>query len=1013
VPLPQRTNLRTSLRQAWLLAPRWRAWLVSSVAAVVLLAAVIGLALQFLLLPRIDALRPLLMQHLSQSLGVQLRMDSMVADTRSSWLPRFELRGLRVLDAQASEVFRLDSISVQLSPWALMQGRVTHLAQLTLNAPQLTLRRDKQGQLWVAGVAIKNTGADPYAATDWLLSQSQVNVRQGRLRWRDETGQTPPFELNDFELTLRNAGQRHQLNATATPPAAWVATQHPVQLQLQLHSPADAAHVGDWRQWRGQGQASVRELNLAAPAPHVRALMQAAAFSMPLPPAPQWPQGLGSASLSIDFEQAQLSAARLVLDVPQLHHVQALAQALAPTLLLPPDLQLQALKGQFALTLNPAATSTAAGFDLKIEAFGFHSKAIGLWPSSRLQFTQSPVQSPPTTQHAQHTHRLDVAGLDLGTLSKALTLALPSPQARHWMQALALQGQAAQLQLHWLGAGTLAEQVSAWQQSKGQILLAPATQLQAQGRVQQLGFAAQTTPLLRPGLHGLDVNFEVNHDGGKLRVQTAASKPASLDLPGVLAGQVLPLQHLNAQLRWQHSAASGLQSLEAEKLQFANADVQGSSRFVWRQNASTKDASALDGREGQKPVQAIANFEQVGRRGQLGHLGHLDLQADVQHLVLNRLHHYLPQSLAPEVQAYVRSALQEGLAERLSVKLRGSLSDFPFAKAHQKQLNAGKPPTPPPPAGDAPVFELRAQLRQAQLGYASAWPALTQMDGDLVLRGTELTLSQVNAQVLGSPSWRLQQSQAQIADLRTPQLHLALTGAGDVGDLLRFVQHSPLAGGAASETANSLAHIRAEGESQLQLVLNLPLQHLEDTTLNGQLNLLGNQVQLHPDAPEITALKASLGFTQADFLIHAAQAEWLGGAFTLAGGSKLETLPGQSAPERVIDLLAQGRTTAQGWQALAAHGAASPTLARMARMGQRMSGGNPMPPCRRSCACKVVACPSWPCAAICKAWGFVCLRLLTKRRTPHCRCACKANGCRPCAVRATPTPMQTPTQVPR
>src|SRR5918999_912854 len=83
---------------------------------------------------------------------------------------------------------------------------------------RLGVRRDSAGDLYVAG--LKLGGADGGAGFGgWLLGQSEIVVRNADIEWRDEQRGAPPLVLSNLELKLVNSGASHSLGLTARTPA--------------------------------------------------------------------------------------------------------------------------------------------------------------------------------------------------------------------------------------------------------------------------------------------------------------------------------------------------------------------------------------------------------------------------------------------------------------------------------------------------------------------------------------------------------------------------------------------------------------------------------------------------------------------------------------------------------------------------------------------------------------------------------------------------------------------------
>ena len=94
-------------------------------------------------------------------------------------------RRLQVVDAQGGRALALPSVRATLS-WESLVVLELRLASLEIDAPDLTIRRDAEGQLFVAGFPIRRKASPDSKVGEWLLAQHEIRIRQARLVWRDE-----------------------------------------------------------------------------------------------------------------------------------------------------------------------------------------------------------------------------------------------------------------------------------------------------------------------------------------------------------------------------------------------------------------------------------------------------------------------------------------------------------------------------------------------------------------------------------------------------------------------------------------------------------------------------------------------------------------------------------------------------------------------------------------------------------------------------------------------------------
>ena len=134
-----------------------------------LLLVMVWSGLHFLIVPRIAEFRPLLEQQASRALGVKVRVGAVVA-LSNGLVPSFELRDVRLLDAQDREALHLPSVLAALSPRSLLG---LGFEQLYVEAPVLDVRRSTDGRFWVAGLPISNAEQSDGVAADWVFSQTE------------------------------------------------------------------------------------------------------------------------------------------------------------------------------------------------------------------------------------------------------------------------------------------------------------------------------------------------------------------------------------------------------------------------------------------------------------------------------------------------------------------------------------------------------------------------------------------------------------------------------------------------------------------------------------------------------------------------------------------------------------------------------------------------------------------------------------------------------------------------
>lgn len=144
---------------------------------------------------------------------------------------------------------------------------------------------------------------------------------------------------------------------------------------------------------------------------------------------------------------------------------------------------------------------------------------------------------------------------------------------------------------------------------------------------------------------------------------------------------------------------------------------------------------------------------------------------------------------------------------------------------------------------------LYAQLRDGKMHFQPGWPALTEIDGELLLRDGELTVSSRHARLLDSVSTQAQ-AQAQLLH-RTGPAVLAVESnfSGPLADALKLMQDGPLA----ELTGNPLVGWRGDGTVSGTLELAIPLQRTEDPAAQLAVDLSSDVQASRVDIPMLQA----------------------------------------------------------------------------------------------------------------------------------------------------------------
>lgn len=217
------------------------------------------LGVRHLVLPHLPEYRGEIAGLIAHSIGLPVQIRGLGASL-DGWRPRLHLEGFTIHDKAGLPALTLDRVEAEVA-WVSLPLMRLKLYRLEIDAPELSIRRDGDGQLFVAGLPVQTSGESDGAFADWLLSQREVLIRHARLEWRDGLRKAPPLALDEVDFRLENRGALHRFGLTAHPPEA-LATMLDVRGELhgsdlkhgaswrgELFAGLDYAKLGAWRPW--------------------------------------------------------------------------------------------------------------------------------------------------------------------------------------------------------------------------------------------------------------------------------------------------------------------------------------------------------------------------------------------------------------------------------------------------------------------------------------------------------------------------------------------------------------------------------------------------------------------------------------------------------------------------------------------------------------------------------------------------------------------------------------------
>ena len=379
-----------------------------------------------------------------------------------------------------------------------------------------------------------------------------------------------------------------------------------------------------------------------------------------------------------------------------------------------------------------------------------------------------------------------------------------------------------------------------------------------------------------PGVSGLGGAFEFSNQGGKA---TLSMTDGMLHFPGVFEEPSIPVQTLQAQVDWhmQHERLA----VTVPEVKFSNEDAQGSFSGSWHMGESEADRLP----------------------------GYLQLHGVLKQANGARVYRYLPLEVPEIARHYVRDSVKQGQGRDVEFEITGNLVDMPFDRPNTGRFYI-----------KAPVHDVEYEFVPAALheGELPRWPALTDLRGTLVFEGISMQVLNAETGFVGHPMLRMGAVTADIPDLESPHLKVHAQGSMDLQATLGLVRQSPLA----VWTDRALDDVQAQGQAQIAFDLDLPIDHLERSKVQGRVGFHGNSLKFSTQTPWLQQLQGVVQFHDQGFELLNVQGQSLGGNFKIQGG--------MPSLQRGVRLQAAGSATAAGLQ----KEAGVPMLAHIASYAQ-------------------------------------------------------------------------------
>jgi uncharacterized protein (TIGR02099 family) len=715
------------------------------------------LALRYVVLPNVDRYKTQVEQIATDAIGQPVSIGTIHASWRGL-RPHLALSNVAIYNKDGEKALILPRVSATVSWWSLAAADL-RLDSLEVARPDMDIERDADGRLYVAGILIDPEKGGDGKGADWVLSQREIVVRDGSVRWNDKLRHAPDLVLNNVDFVLQNQARNHKFALKATPPETFAA---PIDIRGDFDHPYFVERVSDVRQWAGVVYADWQDADLSVWKPYI---------DYPL----EVHSGTGSVRAWLHFDHARIAdfTADLTLS--------GVSTRLRRDLQI---LDLAHVSGRVSVR-----EGTGAAFQQGVFAFGERGHVIALTDFSMttndgltLPTTTIRQSFSPGTKTEPEKTEVTATVLDLHTLAEFIERLPLSASQRQILVDYSPRGELKNFSARWQGAYPAIASYSIKSEFSG---LSMSAQPPRPARAKTGTVPAQAAVPGIPGFDHLTGRVEASDQGGFLDL---ASDSTVLRLPGYFAEPVMPFEVLKLRAKWEFQPGDQL-LFQIDDMDFVQEGIVGSLSGTHRLNLGDGQAKS--------PVM-------------------IDLSAKISEFDFKKVGRYLPVQTPDKLRNWLAGALTAGRMRDVAVVVKGDLANFPFNGEPQNDKPKGQFSI----SGkiDNGVLNYSPGV-VGKDGKAPLWPLLEQIKGTLVVDRARLEIKADSAKTGGIA---VSNVKAVIPDLLADDRLLDIDGvaAGALQDLVRYTNDSPVAGWIANFTEEVRATGNAKLLLKLQLPLS-------------------------------------------------------------------------------------------------------------------------------------------------------------------------------------------------
>ncbi|MCG6932137.1 MAG: AsmA family protein [Gallionella sp.] len=801
---------------------------VASTVAAILVAFSI-MALRYWLLPNIEQYHDSITYSLSAAIGSPVTIGKIQGEWRG-FMPRLRLSDVQVLDDHRQTALALKRIDGSLSWMSLLTAEI-RLANLEIDSPELLIRRDAEGKLYIGNLVLSRKGENN-DISDWLLHQSNLVVRNALIVWIDQQRAAPPLVLQQVNLRITNFFNRHRFALQALPPPE-------LATPLEVRGDFNGASFDNLSGWSGMLFTRLDYTDVTAWRPWLN-----------LPG--EFSQGRGAlrgwlgvsdgkiSQLTVDMDLRDVIT-RLGEDVPEMHVRELSGRA-----------SWQELEGGFEVSTRHLALHLQDGLDFQPTDFYFRT--------------------------IKGRHRMFFGGRTSGGEIRANLLSLKKLAAlskylpmrddlRSRLDAYAPRGIVSNLDARWQGEPGNPNNYRIKTHFKN-------LGLNQVGKI--------------PGFTGLTGDVIGSESSGKLSIDAHGMV---VDAPDEMR-EPLSFATLIGQGSWQRK--DGELSINADNIAVSNDDLAGNLYGSYRTQAGTLGVLDLTGKLTRGDIRRAARYTPlIALHGPASDWLNDALKAGHTEDFRIRIKGNLSDFRNGAAQCLQPSGKEDRNPPRNSPDLARVSGVAELSALQQQQgVASAVAPTPAPhpsmdqtagcasPAGSRRskdvLLEIGGHARDAVLEFDKHWPSIEHISGEFLIRGNKLVVESPSATILDT---QLHNVTVTIPDMMSKDKSLEINGeaTGASSSFLEFVQKSPVR----SYIHGFTDGIGAKGNGQLDLSAHIPLSGDNPVKVSGTIKVQDNQIELGKEVPVLYKTRGTLEFNEAGMHADDVSAEILGGPATI------------------------------------------------------------------------------------------------------------------------------------